>query len=747
MNGLKSVPRAVNKERAIVSSRMTKAAGILLMLAASPFAVAADSAAVRRPKIGIALEGGGALGLGHIGVLEWLEANHIPVDYIAGTSMGGLVGGLYATGKSTAEIRTLIRNVNWDDVLRGQIPYQDLSYRRKEDARAYPNYIELGLKSGLEVPGGLNSGQQVKYILDRAALPYAGIKNFDELPVPFRCVATDMKAGTSHVFKDGSLPDALRATMSLPGIFMPAVTPDGKIYADGGLLNNLPVDVVKAMGADIVIAVYLATSPFDPKESPSMFTMLGQSLSVMIAANERRNIEMADILITVNLAGYTSLDYGSGDKIADLGVQGAEKKRRMLLTLAVDEPTWARYREEKQQRRIVTVPQPQFVAVEGADPKMTRDLETSLQPFVGKELEPTQLERSLTRILGMGRFSTLSYQIVEQNGRDGLVVAAQEKSYAPPVVKPGVFLASSGLSNLQFGLGARITYQDVGGFRSEWRSDILIGTTYSVASEFYRPFTVESRWFIAPHINASTGPVDFYHRSQKVAEYQISQTGGGVDIGYLFNRNSELRVGYTVGYKSVSLNTGAPDLPTVSGRYGNASLSYTFDGLDSPLIPRSGKYLSTQIQYFDTAPGNTSAFPVAQMNGLLFKPISKPGSIFLGAYGGSTFGDKTALPQFLLGGALRLGAYGFNEILTDQFFLLRTGYIHQIGKLNPLIGDKIYAIAFLEGAKIYGNPQVNSAMDANAGVVVTTFLGPVLVGGAWGESGHRKIYFTLGRIF
>jgi NTE family protein len=348
----------------------------------------------------------------------------------------------------------------------------------------------------------------------------------------------------------------------------------------------------------------------------------------------------------------------------------------------------------------------------------------------------------------MGRFSSLSYQLVEQDGKDGIVVDAQEKSYAPPVVKPGVFIQGSGLSNVQFDLGARITYQDIGGFRSEWRNDILVGTTYSIASEFYRPFTEMSKWFVAPHINASSGPIDFYQRGKQIAEYQVSQAGGGADIGYLFNRDSELRAGYSVGYKSVSLNTGSPELRTVSGRYGAASMSYTFDGLDSPLIPRTGKYLTTSFQYFNTEPGANGGFPVAQLNAVYFKPIDKLGSLFLGANGGSTFGyNQTGLPQFLIGGPLRMGAYGLNEILTDQFFLLRAGYIRQIGKLNPLVGDKVYAIAFLEGARIYGNPLVNSAMDANAGVVVSTFIGPILLGGAVGESGHRKLYFTLGRIF
>jgi NTE family protein len=469
---------------------------------------------------------------------------------------------------------------------------------------------------------------------------------------------------------------------------------------------------------------------------------------VMIAANERRNMEAADVLVTVNLAGYTALDYGAGDKIADLGVEGAEKKRRMLLTLAVDEPTWLQYRAQKQARTIVTVPTPQFVTVEGASPKLNKALEASLEPYVGKKLEAGDLERSLTRITGMGRFSSLSYQMVDQNGKDGLVVSAEEKPYAPPVLKPGVFISSSGLNNFQFGLGARITYQDIGGYRSEWRSDILLGTTYSIASEFYRPITETSRWFVAPNINASSGPVDFYQKGKKIAEYQITQAGGGVDIGYSFDRHNELRVGYSAGYKDVSLNTGAPDLRTVSGRYGDAAISYTYDALDSPLIPRSGQYLTASVQYFNASPGGTSSYPVGQLNGAIFKRIDQPGSVFFGVNAGSTFGNyQTSLPQFLLGGPLRLGAYGPNEVLTDQFLLARTGYIREIGKLSPLIGEKIYAIAFLEGAKIYRDPQLNYAVDANAGIVVNTLLGPILFGGAFGNRGHNKMYVTLGRIF
>src|SRR3984885_14278580 len=200
------------------------------------------------PKLGIVLEGGGALGLAHIGVLQWMEEHRIPVSYVAGTSMGGLVGGIYATGRSPAEVKEITNTINWDDVLRGQTPFRDLSFRRKEDAHQVPNGLEFGLRKGVQFPGGFNSGQEVTLILDRVALPYSQLKSFHDLPIPFACVATDLVSGKPHVFRSGPLSLALRSTMSLPGIFTPVRTGD-HIYADGGLLNNIPIDVAKEMGA------------------------------------------------------------------------------------------------------------------------------------------------------------------------------------------------------------------------------------------------------------------------------------------------------------------------------------------------------------------------------------------------------------------------------------------------------------------------------------------------------------------
>ena len=230
----------------------------------------AKPAPAGRVKLGVVLEGGGALGLAHIGVLQWFEEHRIPVSYVAGTSMGGLVGGIYATGRSPAEIKEITDGIDWDDVLRGETPFKDLSFRRKQDAHEVPNSLEFGLRKGLQFPGGFNTGQQVSLILDKVALPYSELKSFNDLPIPFACVATDLVSGKPHVFRSGPLALALRSTMSLPGIFTPVRNGD-HIYADGGLLNNIPIDVAKEMGADIVIGIHLETQPLSPTRASLQF--------------------------------------------------------------------------------------------------------------------------------------------------------------------------------------------------------------------------------------------------------------------------------------------------------------------------------------------------------------------------------------------------------------------------------------------------------------------------------------------
>jgi NTE family protein len=724
----------------------------LLVLCLIPVAAVAQQQK-SRPKIGVAFEGGGALGLAHIGVLEWFEEHRIPVDYIAGTSMGGLVGGMYATGLRVNELKELVSKLEWDKILSGLPQYRNLAYRRKEDLVEFQNYLDFGWNKGIAAPGGLNSGQDVSYVIDRIALPY-GDGSFDNLPIPFRCVATDLSTGNVHVFDSGSLDVALRSTMSLPAIFSP-VKRDAAIYADGGLLNNLPVVVVKRMGADIVIALYLSGEPFDPKTSQSLFSVMGRSIGVMIAANEAHNMEAADLLISADLGKFSAMSYNDGEKIIQKGYEGAEKKSAMLTTLALDQASWDEHLKQREARRRRTPPPPQYIAVEGVKGAEAKDIEKSLSDHVGKPVDATKLERDLDLISGNRRFSSFSYRQTQMNGQSGLTVYADPRENAPPFVKIGVSLDGADPDNVLFTTFARVTVMDKFGYGSEWRTDVGIGSTWQLASELYKPLSLKTGWFVAPRMYLLNQPFNVYNRGNQIADYRLYQYGGAFDFGYAIDRFSQLRFGYDAAYFRSSIRVGFPALPTPSGRIGESLLRYDRDTRDNPVVPRSGNQIDLRAGWTDASPGAPTGFPLAELHILTVHRINEPGSIFLNAYGGSTFGHShTGLPQFFLGGPQRLTAYGVNELWTNQYFLGQLGYIRQLFSLPPLIGNKAYVIAEYELGKTYGSPTaipvISSSrlpMDGTASMVFDTLFGPLAIGASYGDSGHRGWYFRLGRIF
>jgi NTE family protein len=717
-----------------------------LVLAGESRLFSAESTAGPK-KIGLVLEGGGALGLAHIGVLKWLEEHRIPVNYVAGTSMGGLVGGMYATGKSPAEINDIVNGINWDEVLAGQVPYRDLTYRRKEDAQDYPNNLEFGIRQGIRFPEGFNSGHQVGLILDRVALPYANMKSFDDLPIPFGCVATDLVSGEAHIFRGGSLALALRSTMSLPGIFTPVRTKKA-IYADGGLLDNLPVDVALDMGADFTIAVHLEIKDVTPTEPLSSFGVLSQSISVVIAANELKSMEQADILISVPLQDYTALDYNKAEEIIQKGYEGAASKAAILSAFSVDEATWQQYLAQKASR-VRAVPTPEFVRVKGTQPELAAAMEEKLDSDIGKPVDTDKLDDQLTQLLGNGRFSRIGYTMVQQDGKDGLQIMAVEKEYGPPLVRPLIVIDGSQYNNIQFLLGARVTFLDLGGFGSEWRNDITLGSEYGVTSEFYRPWGHDLHWFVAPRMFATDQFLDVYDESKLVAEYRNRQAGGAADIGYRFGSGSELRFGYESAYQSYSPSVGTLDFEKVSGRLGITSLRYNFLGTDDPVIPRSGVNLHFSSGWYDASPGAPSGYPVSQLTTTAFKPITPVASLVFTASGGSTLGyHQTGVPPFTLGGNANLAAYGDNEFLTDQYFIFKGGYLRQLAALPPLLGGNVYALGFLEAGRVYDIPSISPIpMDAGGSLIMNTIFGPVLIGAAYGATGHHKIFFGLGRVF
>lgn len=734
----------------------TRIASAFLVVSILPYFLFAASGAsasppAKRPRLGLVLEGGGALGLAHIGVLLWLEEHHIPVSYVAGTSMGGLVGGVYATGMSATEARDVMKGIRWEAVLDGETPFEKLTFRRKEDERDYPNNLEFGLRKGLHFPEGFNSGQEVSLILDPIALPYSELSSFDDLPIPFACVATDLVRNEKYVFRSGPLALALRSTMSIPGFFTPFRW-NGHVFVDGGLLDNLPVDVAKEMGADITLAIHLQIKQLEPEQPMSAFGVLGQSVTTVIAANELRSMEEADLLVSVPLQKFTSSDYLNGDAIIEAGYKAIDAKATMLSALSVDDLTWNTYLADRASRRRTT-PTPHFVNVAGTNAFLAKSITKGLDPVIGKPIDSADLGGRILSLDGMGRFSNITYQMSERNGLQGLQVNVEHKSYVPPVVRPLILIDGSEPKNTFFNLGARITFLDLGGFRSELRNDIILFSHYGIRSEYYHPFSATSNWFVAPHGIADSDPLYLYLKSSQIATYRDFDGGGGIDMGYQIGNIGELRAGYQGGWQRFTKQSGSPVLPTISGAYANFKLQYKMDRLDDPAIPRRGQFLQANWMWYNTSPISTKPYPAGEIVSQNFFKISDPSSIFLNGFGGTTFDYATSLPQFSLGGASRLVSYAPNELLINKYFLFQLGGLRELKKLPPLLGGGVYALFMYEAGQVYGTPVTglnkfpNYPMDAAAGIAMKTLFGPVEFAYAYGDTGHHRFFFRIGRLF
>jgi NTE family protein len=720
---------------------------LAVLLVLSTHARADDDAAEPRPrpKIGVALEGGGAFGLAHIGVLEWFEAHHIPVDSIAGTSMGALIAGLYAAGKTPAELRTLTHEIDWDLVLGGTTPYRNLTFRRREDLRAYPNSFLIGLRHGVRLPPGLNAGQQITLLMDRETLAYSEIKTFDELPIPFRCVATELVSGKPRVFADGPLAEALRATMSIPGFFTP-IRVGEHVYTDGGIVNNLPSDVVRQMGADVVIAVHLRERDLGAEDIQSMFQVLGRTLDLAVTANEARGLAGADVVVSVDVSKLSAMDYGSGDAFIAKGGEAAAAAETALERYALPDAAWAEHLQLRESRRRRIAPQPQFVRVEGTDARACRQLEAFLAPFVGKPMDGKRLDRDLTRLTGIGKFSRVGYRVVRENGREGLLVTVEENGYAPPMLQPGFQLDGSDVGSVGFTVGARLTMMDMGGYRSEWRTDVSFGTVYGIRSEYYRPLTASSKWFVAPEVLGTSASLRIEGKTDPLAEYRVRYAGAAADVGYGFSRFVQARLGYEIGYLDTSLRLGAPVLGDARGSVRGPRFQVSYDQTDDPVIPRRGAAVEARVRWYEQSPGAEQGFGAGRLRASRYQPITRLSSVFLVAEAGTTFDATDPGPdQFSLGGTKGLLAYGANELRGNEYVLLTGGYLRDLWRLPPFVGKKVYIAAEVEAAKMGGGSPW--ASDVAVGLVAQTAFGPLLIGGGAGKEGHRRWFFKLGRVF
>jgi NTE family protein len=700
----------------------------------------------KRPKIGVALSGGSALGLSHVGVLKWFEQNHIPIDYIAGTSMGSLVGGLYASGQPADEMSKFVSNINWQLVLAPGTPFRDLSFRRKQDERQYPTAFEIGLKHGIKLPTGFNAGEGVDLVISRFAAPYSNLESFNDLPTPFRCVATNLNTSQEVVFDKGPLFDALRSSMSLPGVFAP-VQLGNMLLVDGGLLNNIPVEVVKRMGADVVIAVALETPP-DNEKYLSLLGVAGKSISVMIAENERRSLGKADIIIMPDLKGLGSGEYEKWQEFGERGYQAAASKAKILEKFSVSTEEYAAYVKERQSKRLPDTIKPQFVVVEGdVAPRKKEAIIQTLSAHPNEDINQQVLETEMWKITGLGRFSTATYTFAKKDGKDGLRVLVQEKENGPPFLRIALLLDASPYTGFQFGIGGRITFMDFGGPASEWRTDLSIGV-YNVARTSYYYRIKGGKWFISPSFGYESMSLPTYIGNSEYSKFTSKSVGGTADLGYAFGRFGEFRAGYGLWHLDTAINEGNGQLQGIGGRASDVHIRYDMERQNDALVPTSGIAGRLLASWGLSHPGLDRKYPLVSGQISYAHTFNPKYSMIATSEGGWTLSEPALNTRFMLGGAGHMDAYGRAQLLGDKSYYGGFRLLRGISGEGPSMFGKFYLFAAGEAGNAWAAGMSElPRYSGSVGLTGSTRLGGVYTGFGYGSQGAWSIFFRLGQVF
>ena len=737
----------------------------LIALLASVPAVAQSGGpqAQTRPRIGLALGGGSARGIAHVGVLEWFEEHHIPIDFVVGTSMGGLIGGAYASGMTPAEIRALMKAADWDLMFLSDSPYKYKNFRRKQDKRDFPAQLEFGIKHGISLPGALNPGQQVALMLDRIALPYGDLKSFDDLPTPFRAVATDLRKGDVVVLGRPPLARAMRATMSIPGVFAP-VNWDDWLLVDGGVLNNIPADVVRKLGADIVIAVNVGADAGDEKEqTASLFALLGKTIDTMMTTSTRRSLESADLIIDPDLKGLTSMSWRVSDDLADRGYQAAQAMDGKLQGYAITADAHAAFQAARQARRRLAPAVPTTVTFQplGApiSPRVEAEIRRVFDPLLNAPVNPDDIARHILEITGDDRYEYLTYEITDRPTPTSLQIGVRQKTYGPPFLMVGLDLNNIDSSNFAVNMSARVLHYGLLGAGSETRLDFVLGTNQRVAAEVVKTLG-STPLFVASRAYFDRRGRNVYWTTCSSPSTESEKAGVGFDIGSDFGRNGEVRLGYDVANFTGSRRVGSPDLPAVEGPERYAHLDFGLDTQTSPIVPTRGFRLrSTLRQYFSAPTANgllddslldsPQSFTSGEARASWFRRVRGGGDrLFVIGEGGSSFGEHPLVNDFALGGPLRLGSFNNDELRGDNYLLFGGGYLRGVGRMPDVLGGNIFLGAWVEGGSAFDDwDNQDWKSDITGGAIFETLLGPVFFGGSVGFQGGGRFYISLGPFF
>ena len=703
----------------------------------------------------LVLGGGGAGGIAHIGVLEELQHLHVPVSCVVGTSMGAIVGGLYAAGYSPLQIDAMLHSVDWQQVFSDNPPRALLGMRAKDDQLDRIGDIEFGVgRKGLKLPRGALEGQNLQQLLTRWLLPSWRIKNFDDLSIPFRAVATDIGTGQRVVLGSGSLPLALRASMSVPAVFAP-VTLNGRMLVDGGISDNVPVDVARALGAQrlIVVDVSAPLKPASDLDTPlaitdQMITMLMQQQT----ARQIASLGPKDVLIRPALGALGSADFTDAVRAVALGREAAAAHAAQLAKFAVDSSQWqawlAKHRLPGGHAPVID-----FVDVEGVHSRTAPLLADRLQKQVGRVFDATRVEAQIDRSYGEGVYERIDYRLLQRFGATGLEVTPWDKRWGPDFLRLGVSLSDDFRGNAGYELLAEYDLTGLDSLGREWRNRISLGRIAGIESEFYQPFGPNAQFYgkLYGGYRALNQPVVIGNTT--LAQYRVGRLRAGAELGWDPSVDWRIRGGIQRGRDAFALSIGNPTAyPSFRTPFADVYAGLLHDNLDDPDFPTRGWRGDLTYSAYLHALGGNADSDVARIN---FDDVlwhASKNTLLFGMRGQSQWGsDQVLQASGVLGGFLDLSGLTERSLVGNQLAYGRLVLYRDLtGTSQRIVGLPFYLGGSLEAGNVWNTrSQIRFSQMIYAGsafIALKSPLGPIFFGVGHASGGRTTFYLSFGSL-